>query len=175
MNHLQTLRFPVGCIRKTTSFLATIGLVAASLGAAETMYARVGQSLALLDRAGYHDVWQWENRALLRAYRWLYEQADYPAAGDDTWQLPLVDRFYGTSYWNGGPTSPGKNVGWTDWTHWTCSTLFPLLRACRQADELAVGQVEGVYSGEEKLSEDFLVRRAAGNGVELIGTEYFFA
>src|SRR5215468_8996554 len=32
-----------------------------------------------------------------------------------------------------------------------------------------VGQVKGVYPGEEKLSEDFLVRRAAGNGIELIG------
>jgi hypothetical protein len=32
-----------------------------------------------------------------------------------------------------------------------------------------VGQVKGVYPGEEKLSEDFLVRRVAGNGIELIG------
>src|SRR5215471_15073289 len=31
-----------------------------------------------------------------------------------------------------------------------------------------VGQVKGVYSGEEELSEDFLVRRAAGNGIELL-------
>src|SRR3954463_7593147 len=29
-----------------------------------------------------------------------------------------------------------------------------------------VGQVKGVFPGQEKLSEDFLVRRAAGNGIE---------
>src|SRR4026207_295703 len=38
-----------------------------------------------------------------------------------------------------------------------------------------VGQVKGVYPGEEKLSEDFLLRRAAGNGVELIGILAFRA
>src|SRR5436309_12540129 len=38
-----------------------------------------------------------------------------------------------------------------------------------------VGQVEGVYRGEEELSEDFLVRRAAGNGIELIGILAFRA
>ena len=38
-----------------------------------------------------------------------------------------------------------------------------------------VGQVKGVYPGEEKLSEDFLIRRAAGNGVELIGILAFRA
>src|SRR5712664_3148041 len=38
-----------------------------------------------------------------------------------------------------------------------------------------VGQVKGVYPGEEKLSHDFLVRRAAGNGIELIGILAFRA
>jgi len=38
-----------------------------------------------------------------------------------------------------------------------------------------VGQVKGVYPGEEELSEDFLVRRAAGNGIELIGILAFRA
>src|ERR1044071_4508889 len=37
-----------------------------------------------------------------------------------------------------------------------------------------VGQVKDVYPGE-KLSEDFLVRRAAGNGIELIGILTFRA
>ena len=32
-----------------------------------------------------------------------------------------------------------------------------------------VGQVEGVYPSEEKLAEDFLVRRTAGSGIEFIG------
>jgi len=38
-----------------------------------------------------------------------------------------------------------------------------------------VGQVEGVYPTEEKLSEDFLMRRTAGNGIELIGILAFRA
>jgi len=32
-----------------------------------------------------------------------------------------------------------------------------------------VGQVEGVFPGEEKLAGDFLLRRTAGNGLELLG------
>jgi hypothetical protein len=47
----------------------------------------------------------------------LHEQARFPPEGDDTWQAPLVDRYYGTRFWDGRPTAPGKNVGWTDWTH----------------------------------------------------------
>ena len=38
-----------------------------------------------------------------------------------------------------------------------------------------VGGVQGVYPGEEQLSEDFLVRRTAGNGIELIGILAFRA
>ena len=38
-----------------------------------------------------------------------------------------------------------------------------------------VGQVKGVYPDEEKLSQDFLVRRAAGNGIELVGILAFRA
>ncbi len=38
-----------------------------------------------------------------------------------------------------------------------------------------VGQVEGVFPSEERLSEDFLVRRTAGNGIELIGILAFRA
>jgi hypothetical protein len=38
-----------------------------------------------------------------------------------------------------------------------------------------VGQVKGVFPDEERLSEDFLVRRAAGNGIELVGILAFRA
>jgi hypothetical protein len=38
-----------------------------------------------------------------------------------------------------------------------------------------VGQVKDAYPGGEKLSKDFLVRRAAGNGIELIGILTFRA
>jgi hypothetical protein len=70
----------------------------------------------ILSRAGY-DVWSWSDRALLRAYRWLDEQASYPAEGDDRWQMHLVNHFYGTSFPAAIPTTPGKNMAFTDWTH----------------------------------------------------------
>ncbi len=38
-----------------------------------------------------------------------------------------------------------------------------------------VGQAKDVYPGEENLSEDFLVRRATGNGIELLGILTFRA
>ncbi|MBM3813395.1 MAG: hypothetical protein FJW20_17365 [Acidimicrobiia bacterium] len=38
-----------------------------------------------------------------------------------------------------------------------------------------IGQVEGVYPAESRLAEDFAVRRAAGNGVELVGILAFRA
>jgi hypothetical protein len=38
-----------------------------------------------------------------------------------------------------------------------------------------VGQVKGVYPNEEKLAKDFLIRRTAGNGIELIGILAFRA
>jgi hypothetical protein len=71
----------------------------------------------LLSRAGFSDVWSWQNDALLRAYAWLHLEAGYPPQGDDTWITPLIDYHYGTNLWDGSTTRPGKNVGWTDWTH----------------------------------------------------------
>lgn len=71
----------------------------------------------LLQRAGYADVFEWEDQAILRAVKWLYEQADDPAEGDDEFQLPLIDAAYGTAYWDGSTVGHGKNMGWTDWTH----------------------------------------------------------
>ncbi len=38
-----------------------------------------------------------------------------------------------------------------------------------------IGQVEGVYPAESKLAEDFAMRRAAGNGIELMGILAFRA
>ena len=38
-----------------------------------------------------------------------------------------------------------------------------------------VGQVEGVFSGEQQLAEHFLLRRTAGNGIELVGILAFRA
>lgn len=70
----------------------------------------------ILHRKGYK-TFEWGDQALLRAYQWLYEQANYPAEGDDTWQLPLIDYYSGSDYWDGSTTNCGKNMCWTDWTH----------------------------------------------------------
>ena len=82
-------------------------------------YEALQGSLALaviLHRAGYGDVWEWEDRALLRAFDWLHEQANFPTEGDDTWQPHVVNHFYGTNFPTSVPSRPGKNVGFTDWT-----------------------------------------------------------
>jgi hypothetical protein len=70
----------------------------------------------ILHRAGY-DVWSWEDQALLRAFDWLHDVADYPAVGDDTWQPHLINHYYGTDFPAPVPSRPGKNMGLTDWTH----------------------------------------------------------
>lgn len=68
----------------------------------------------LLRSAGY-DAWGWENRALLRAARFLYDRAGWAAVGDDEWQTWLLDARYGTSYRVDSPVRYGKNFGFTDW------------------------------------------------------------
>jgi len=70
----------------------------------------------ILHRAGY-DTFTWGDQAILRAYQWLDNVAGYRAQKDDVWQLPVVDYFYGTDFWDGSPASCGKNMCWTDWTH----------------------------------------------------------
>jgi hypothetical protein len=74
----------------------------------------------ILDRKGY-DVWDWRERALLRAFAWLHDMAQYPAEGDDTWQPHVINRVYGTLFPAPTPAGAGKNVGWTDWTHHSCN------------------------------------------------------
>lgn len=70
----------------------------------------------LLHRAGY-PVFQWEDEALLRAYQWLYDEANFPAVGNDTWQPYLINCVYDTELPSTSPARTGKIVGYTDWTH----------------------------------------------------------
>lgn len=70
----------------------------------------------LLSIAGY-DAWKWQDQALLRAVDWLYNVAAYAPEGDDRWIAWLINDQYGTSYATETPTTPGKGIGWTDWTH----------------------------------------------------------
>jgi hypothetical protein len=71
----------------------------------------------VLTRNG-HDAFAWGDRALLRAALWLEREAGYEAAGDDTWQPHVLNHFHPDARLRARiPSSPGKSVGWTDWTH----------------------------------------------------------
>ncbi len=70
----------------------------------------------ILDRAG-HDVWNWEDKAVMRAYKWMDKKAKYSAQGDDSWQPFLVNHFYDTNLPTQVTSAHGKNIAPTDWTH----------------------------------------------------------
>jgi len=131
----------------------------------------------MLHRAGY-DAFGWSDFALLRAFEWLHDEADFPAEGDDGWQPHIVNHYYGTSFPAPVPASPGKNVGWTDWSHsggsgggpigdtdLECSDA-PLLSACRSPRKAQVVVTDGGakrpstvvlnwLEGEESTPSDF--------------------
>ena len=68
----------------------------------------------ILGRAGY-DTWQWQDQAVLRAVKFLYDIGWKPS-GDDQWQPFLIDAHYGTNYASNPSASGGKIMGWTAWT-----------------------------------------------------------
>ncbi|MEX0685703.1 MAG: hypothetical protein WD267_04985 [Balneolales bacterium] len=75
----------------------------------------------LLNRAGY-PAWEWESQAVLRAVNWLYntkfdDGLVDAAQGDDRWQIWLINYAYGSDFPAEIATEPGKNLGFTDWTH----------------------------------------------------------
>jgi hypothetical protein len=76
----------------------------------------------ILWRQGY-DAWNWEDRAILRAVQAMrrlhqsYPRGEWWAHGDDEWVIWLVNHAYGTDFPAALPAQPGKNMGWTDWTH----------------------------------------------------------
>lgn len=69
----------------------------------------------LLHRAGVLDI-NAGDKALARAATWLTYDNENPAEGDDTWLPWLLNEVAGTSLPT-TPSSPGKNMGWTDWSH----------------------------------------------------------
>ena len=54
---------------------------------------------------------------MLRSFVWLHEQANFPAEGNDAFQPYIVNRAYGTTFPAPTTSSPGRNIGWADWTH----------------------------------------------------------
>ncbi|MEQ1761488.1 MAG: hypothetical protein ABL986_24540, partial [Vicinamibacterales bacterium] len=81
----------------------------------EALQGALAQAI-LLDRAGY-PAFEWESRALLRAFQWLHTQANFPTDAEDIWEAHVINHYYGTDFPAAVPARPGKNVGWTDWTH----------------------------------------------------------
>jgi hypothetical protein len=77
----------------------------------------------ILRRSGFSDIYEWESRALLRAYTRLHELSKRDSfwwergTGDESWQPWLANYAYGTSFPAVSPSRPGTNMGWTDWTH----------------------------------------------------------
>lgn len=78
----------------------------------------------ILHRAGLVPLASGDN-ALMRAMDILYHKGEAasnpswtnPASGDDTW-IPWVANFYfNEARYPTATASPGKNMGWTDWTH----------------------------------------------------------
>lgn len=70
----------------------------------------------LLHRAGVVDIGAGDH-ALERAFTWLYETNDNPPTGDDRWQPWLLNSVAGTHFATVEAPHPGKNMGWTEWTH----------------------------------------------------------
>ena len=74
----------------------------------------------ILSRQGY-DAWSWSDGALRRATEFLHElDTEYDkwwATQDDTWIPWLVNARTGAGFPTSAAAMPGKNMGWTDWTH----------------------------------------------------------
>ena len=71
-------------------------------------------SAIMLERAGY-PMSDWEDQAILRAAnRWDDEGCDYPS--DDEWEPWVINYLYNTNFPATNGATPGKNVGFTDWT-----------------------------------------------------------
>ena len=82
----------------------------------EAMQGIVTQA-TLLNAAGYTDVWDWSDAAILRATKFLYEQANFPAESDDSFVVFLIDAHLGTNYAGGEKANMGKSMAYTDYTH----------------------------------------------------------
>lgn len=70
----------------------------------------------LLSRAAY-DVWNWSDKAMLRAVTWLYNVNGYRPEGDDVFIPWIINKAYKTSFATISPVAIGKNMSFTDWTH----------------------------------------------------------
>ena len=75
----------------------------------------------LLARNGHPDAWRWGDDAIERAVDYLYRLdarfGGWAAAGDDRWNVWLINARTGRDDPTEAGVSVGKNMGFTDWTH----------------------------------------------------------
>lgn len=125
---------------------------------APTGYACGGMSGAvaqaeILYRAGYL-AYEWSDRALLRAMEFL-QRIGWQCTGDDAWLVAVINKRYGTSYPVDG-TSPGKNMGWSQWTHAPTVAAAAALQAVESDIYLvATGESPGDLAGEIEYQAQF--------------------
>ena len=73
-------------------------------------------SSRLLERAGYADVWQWGDRALLRAAAFLDQHGGYAPSYRVNQYIPHeINTAYGVSLGPVGTAGYGRQFGFTDW------------------------------------------------------------
>src|SRR5262249_48283107 len=87
----------------------------------EALQGAVAQA-ELLHRAS-SDSWNWSGQAIRHAVQFLYDLSRqypdgqwWPEDGVDGWPIWVVNHAYGTTFPTVTPR-PGKNMGWTNWTH----------------------------------------------------------
>jgi hypothetical protein len=123
----------------------------------------------LLHRAGY-PAWEWSDKAVCRAVRFLYTIGWQPS-GDDPWQIPLVNSRCGTKYATSGLGSPGKIAGWTFWSHGSgVSAVIERQRAVAPAEvyidvaemRVVVGETETELAEEVQYLVDLEGWQAVG-------------
>lgn len=73
-------------------------------------------SAELLSRAGYPDVWEWEDDALLRAAEFLERFGGFPPSYSTNQYIPwAINSAYGADLGPLQPAGHGRQYGYTDW------------------------------------------------------------
>lgn len=70
-------------------------------------------SFYMLSRKGY-DAWNWGDKAALRQYQWKYA-VNQPPYGEFKWQVPIVNKAYGTNFAGTDPGATGKSFAFAAW------------------------------------------------------------
>jgi hypothetical protein len=71
---------------------------------------------ALLSRQGYPDIYEWSDKALLRAATFVRENGGYSPPFSVNQYIPWnVKKVYGVDLWKTTPAGHGRQYGYTDW------------------------------------------------------------